>query len=178
MGDVIALRNWMCADDNGYVEFRLDEITEVVNVWAWRITNHHACREMNGFNAIFLHFLYTILNVATGTTPAGGIPYKFYFLVLVYAEGSFSIPQGPKTFSSGTIMVAITDNYTHFFLGSRHVNHTEHITISFHLSFTSSVRFGAFFIAKHDVSARASLLQDGWRSFEKYCEKEKRFKYF
>lgn len=135
----------MRADNNVYVEFSLDEITEVVDVWAWRITNDHACCEMNGFNAILLHFLYTILNVATGTPPAGGISDKFYFLILVYVEGSFSIPQGLETFSSGTIMVTITDNYAHFLLGSRHVNHTEHITRSFHLSFTSSVRIGSFF---------------------------------
>jgi len=82
----------MRADDNIYVEFRLDEIAKVVNMWTWRITYNHACRKMNNFRAIFLHFFNTILNVTTRTSSTGGIPDEFYFLALVYAEGSFSVP--------------------------------------------------------------------------------------
>jgi hypothetical protein len=34
VGNAIALWNWMRADDNIYVEFRLDEIAKVVNMRA------------------------------------------------------------------------------------------------------------------------------------------------
>ena len=81
----------MRADDNIYVEFRLDEIAKVVNMRAWRITYNHACRKMNNFGAIFLHFFNAILNVTTRTSSTGGIPDEFDFLALVYAESSFSL---------------------------------------------------------------------------------------
>jgi len=92
VGNVIALWNWVRADDNIYVEFRLDKIAKVVNMRAGRITYHHACCKMNCIGAIFLHFLNTILNVTTWASSTGGIPNEFDFLALVYAEGSFSVP--------------------------------------------------------------------------------------
>ena len=73
----------MRADDNIYVEFRLDEIAKVVNMRAWRIAYHHACRKMNNIDAIFLHFFNAILNVTARTSSTGGIPDEFHFLALV-----------------------------------------------------------------------------------------------
>jgi hypothetical protein len=81
----------MRADYNIYVKFRFDEITEVVNVRAWRVTYHHTCREMNNFGAIFLHFFNTIFNVTTRTSSTRGIPDEFYSFALVYAESPFSV---------------------------------------------------------------------------------------
>ena len=88
---VVVLRNRVRADDNIYIEFRLDKIAEFVDMRAWRISHHHARCKMNNFGTIFLHFFNAILNVTAWASSTGGISDEFDFLALVYAEGSFSL---------------------------------------------------------------------------------------
>jgi hypothetical protein len=114
----------MRADDNIHVEFCLDKITEMVDMWTWRVTDYHTRREMDDFGAILLHFFNAILNVTAWTSSTGRIPDEFQFLVFVDTESSVSVRKGSKAFSSSAITVAIADDYTDFlFLPDRHVHH-------------------------------------------------------
>ncbi len=69
---------------------------------------------MNMGNAVFLHFLRRVFDIATRASAAGCESRYFGILIFVCRKGSFAAGKRTKAFATGAGVVAVADNYSDF----------------------------------------------------------------